>query len=107
MTGYVFYPIPRPSCKKIYPHFDLFEGFAVDDGPTMGFPPFPPPPALADPQPLPPPHQQPRDIGREGVTVGTFQVHEGQVWSNGILLHARVSDSPRVSSILQFTVSNL
>ena len=38
-----------------------------------------PPPAVADPQPLPGTDQQERNLWREGITVETLQVHEGQV----------------------------
>ena len=74
----------------------------MDNGPSVG-PPSPcphsqPPSALADPQPLPVTQKQHGNIRREGLTVAAVQVHEGEVWSQGVLLHARLTSASRVSN---------
>ena len=82
----------------------ILSGFAMDDGSSMG--PLShschsgPPPALADPQPLPGTDQQERHLWREGITVAALQVHEGQVRTNWVLLHTRVTGYSSVSHIL-------
>ena len=65
---------------------DIFSGFTVDYGSTVG--PLShschswPSPIMADPQPLPGTDKQERDLRRESVPVATLQVHEGQVWTH-------------------------
>ena len=76
-------------------------GFAMDHGSSVG--PLPhschsrPPPAVANPQPLPGTDQQERHLWREGITVAALQVHEGQVRTKWVLLHARITDYSSVS----------
>ena len=76
---YTHHCVPAEHC-----FVSSFIGSAVDHGPPMGLLPHgchsPPPPTLADPQPLPGSHQQEGDIREQGLPVGTVSVHEREVW---------------------------